>query len=106
MNKPISSIDLVEPDDAPTDMAVNRKIPKWARQILQNTKEHENPHGVDGSIEKYKARFVARGFSQKEGVNYDETFFPMARDTSIRWMSRKPFSMTLSIHYFLRLEVW
>ena len=26
-------------------------------------------HGADGSIEKYKARFVTRGFSQKEGVD-------------------------------------
>jgi hypothetical protein len=36
------------------------------------------------NIEKYKARFVARGFSQKEGVDYEETFSPVARYTSIR----------------------
>jgi hypothetical protein len=40
-------------------------------------------HDVDGSIEKYKERFVARGFSQIEGVDYDETFAPVARYTSI-----------------------
>ena len=41
-------------------------------------------HAADGSIKKYKARFVARGFSQKEGIDYEETFAPMARYTSIR----------------------
>jgi hypothetical protein len=41
-------------------------------------------HAADGSIEKYKARFVARGFSQKEGEDYDETFALVARYTSIR----------------------
>jgi hypothetical protein len=40
-------------------------------------------HVVDGSIEKYKARFVARGFSQKEGIDYEDTFSLVARYTSI-----------------------
>ena len=37
-----------------------------------------------GSIEKHKAQFMARGFSQREGVDYGETFAPVARYTSIR----------------------
>ena len=41
-------------------------------------------YAADGIIEKYKARFVARGFSQVEGVDYDETFSPVAWHTSIR----------------------
>ena len=41
-------------------------------------------HTTNGSVEEYKARFVARGFSQREGVDYDETFALVARFTSIR----------------------
>lgn len=41
-------------------------------------------HAVDGSIEKHKERFVARGFSQKEGIDYEETFAPVARYTFVR----------------------
>jgi hypothetical protein len=41
-------------------------------------------HAADGSIEKFKVRFVARGFSQREGVDYKETFAPVTRYTSIR----------------------
>ena len=41
-------------------------------------------HVADGSIGKKKARFVARGFSQKEGIDYDETFAHVARYTSIQ----------------------
>ena len=39
--------------------------------------------GSNGSVEKFKARFVACGFSEKEGVDYDDIFAPMARYTTI-----------------------
>ena len=41
-------------------------------------------HAVDESVEKYKAHFVAKGFSQKEGIDYEETFAPVTRYSSIR----------------------
>eukprot|EP00253_Pinus_taeda_P029167 PITA_29167 len=41
-------------------------------------------HATDGSVEKHKARFVSWGFSQVEGIDYDETFASIARYSSIR----------------------
>jgi hypothetical protein len=38
---------------------------------------------ADDSIEKYKERFLARGFSHKQGEDYDKTFAPVEKYSSI-----------------------
>ena len=71
--KPIMKNDVWEVVPRPTGKSVVTF--RWLYKIK---------HVVDGSVEKYKARSVARGFTQKEGIDYDETFAPVARYTTIR----------------------
>eukprot|EP00253_Pinus_taeda_P030782 PITA_30782 len=53
---------------------------------------------VHNSVEKYKAMFVAKGYAQKEGIDYEETFAPVARYTSIRTVISLAAQMGWEIH--------
>ena len=51
-----------------------------------------------GNVERYKDRLVAKGFTQKEGIDYKETFSPVSSKDSFRTI------MTLVAHYDLELH--
>ena len=45
---------------------------------------YKNKYKTDGSLDKHKARIVEKGFAQKEGVDYEETFAPTAKWATTR----------------------
>ena len=49
-------------------------------------------------MEKSKARFVEKGFSQKEGIDYEETFTPVTRYSSIRTIISLAAKMGSRVH--------
>ena len=73
-------------------------------------------HGSNGSAEKYKARFVARGFSQKEGIDYDDIFAHVAHYTTIQsiitlvatqgWSLQQMDVQTAFLHRSIKEEVY
>ncbi|XP_075095296.1 uncharacterized protein LOC142173574 [Nicotiana tabacum] len=59
---------------------------------------YKEKRGVDGKVQTFKARFVAKGFTQKEGIDYEETFSPVAMLKSIRIL------LSIAAHY--NYEIW
>ena len=73
--------------DRPTGKKVVKS--KWVLRVKANER---------GEVEKYKARVVAKGYSQVEGIDYDQTFSPTVRFESIRQMVALGASRGMSMH--------
>ena len=52
----------------------------------------------DGTINKYKARFVAQGFSQKHGINYEETFAPVVKLKTLQMLMILALQLGITIY--------
>ncbi|KAJ9561984.1 hypothetical protein OSB04_007144 [Centaurea solstitialis] len=53
---------------------------------------------MDGNVHTFKARLVAKGFTQTHGIDYDETFSPVAMLNSIR--------ILMAISAYFNYEIW
>ena len=59
---------------------------------------YRRKRGIDGKVETFKARLVMKWYTQKEGIDYTETFLPIAMLKSIRIL------LSIAAHY--DYEIW
>jgi hypothetical protein len=91
----------------PPKLGVNVIDCKWVYKIKKKS---------DGSIDRYKARLVAKGFKQHYGIDYEDTYSPVVKATTIQivlsiavskgWSLRRLDVQNTFLHGVLEEEVY
>ena len=72
-------------------------LPK-GRKLVRCRWVYKTKFGPDGKVDRNKAHLVAKGFSQVEGIDYTETFSPIAKMNSIHLIISLASSFNLEVH--------
>ena len=49
------------------------------KKVIGSKQVYRLKYNIDKKIERYKARIIAKGYSQKKGIDYTETFAPVTK---------------------------
>ena len=102
---------MVRSDAAEWDAACKDEIHNFQQMGVYNVVPRPNGHkivgskwvlhikcGPDGQVQKYKACIVAQGFTQVEGLDYDQTFAPVVKLLTFRAILAIAIQQNLTIH--------
>lgn len=69
------------------------------QNVIKSKWVFKRKHDASGNFSKFKARLVARGFSQKQGIDYNDTFSPVVRHSTMRILFSLANDLNLSIDH-------
>jgi histone deacetylase 1/2 len=90
--------------------------PKKGTNIIDCKWVHKIKYRADGSLDKYKSRLIAKGYKQRYGIDYEDTFSPVVKMSTIRiilsivvsrgWNLRQLDVQNAFLHGILKEEVY